>query len=51
MKITKVINNSFVCAYDSNNKEVVVVKKGIGFKAKEGDIVRKKELKNIYYGW
>ena len=48
MKITKVINNSFVCAYDSNNKEVVVMGKGIGFKAKEGDIVSKKRIEKIF---
>ncbi|WP_297134509.1 CAT RNA binding domain-containing protein, partial [Terrisporobacter sp.] len=33
MKVTKVINNSFICAYDANNKEVVVMGKGLGFKA------------------
>lgn len=48
MKITKVINNSFVCAYDSNNKEVVVMGKGIGFKAKEGDIISKKKIEKVF---
>lgn len=48
MKITKVINNSFVCAYDLNNKEVVVMGKGIGFKAKEGDEINKKSIEKIF---
>lgn len=48
MKVTKVINNSFVCAYDTNNKEVVVMGKGLGFRAKEGDIIDKKCIENIF---
>ena len=48
MKVTKVINNSFVCAYDTNNKEVVVMGKGLGFRAKEGDIVDKKRIEKIF---
>lgn len=48
MKITKVINNSFVCARDSNNKEVVVMGKGIGFKAKEGEIVSKNRIEKVF---
>lgn len=42
MKVTKVINNNVVCAYNANNKEVVIMGKGIGFKVKEGDLVNKK---------
>ena len=37
MKVTKVINNNFVCSCNEKNKEIIVMGKGIGFKAKVGD--------------
>ncbi|RDY28527.1 PRD domain-containing protein [Romboutsia weinsteinii] len=48
MKVTKVINNNVVCAYNANNKEVVIMGKGIGFKVKEGDVVNKKNIEKIF---
>lgn len=48
MKVTKVINNSFICAYDINNKEVDVMGKGLGFRAKEGNIIDKKCIEKIF---
>lgn len=48
MKITKVINNNVVCAHDSNNKEVVVMGKGIGFNAKEGELINKSKIEKTF---
>lgn len=48
MKITKVINNNVVSALNKNNKEVVIMGKGIGFKVNEGEIVDKKKIEKIF---
>lgn len=48
MKITKVINNNVVCALDTNNKEVVIMGKGIGFKASEGGLVNKNKVDKVF---
>lgn len=48
MKITKVINNNVVCAYDANGKEVVVMGKGIGFNSKEGTLIDKRCIDKIF---
>ncbi|MBO3445138.1 BglG family transcription antiterminator LicT [Clostridium sp. CCUG 7971] len=48
MKITKVINNNVVCAYNANNKEVVIMGKGIGFKAVEGEEIDKRKVEKIF---
>lgn len=48
MKITKVINNNVVCAYNADNKEVVVMGKGIGFKGKEGHFIDKSKIEKIF---
>lgn len=48
MKITRVINNNIVCAYDANNKEVVIMGKGIGFNAKQGDAISKNKIEKIF---
>lgn len=48
MKITKVINNSVVCACDAKNREVVIMGKGIGFKAVVGNTVDKKSIEKIF---
>ncbi|MGL5312692.1 MAG: BglG family transcription antiterminator LicT [Peptostreptococcaceae bacterium] len=48
MKITKVINNNFVCACSTDKKEIVVMGKGIGFNAKEGSIVDKNKVDKIF---
>ena len=45
MRVTKIINNNVVCAYNANNKEVVIMGKGIGFKASEGELVDEKKIK------
>ncbi|MDU4889293.1 MAG: PRD domain-containing protein [Clostridium sp.] len=48
MKITKVINNNVVCAFNEDNKEVVIMGKGIGFKAKEGRIIDDSKIEKIF---
>ncbi len=37
MKVLKILNNNVVIALNDNNKEVIVVKRGIGFSKKAGD--------------
>ena len=39
MVIQKVINNNVISAYDENQQEVVIMGKGIGFKAHTGDAI------------
>ncbi|MGL5694354.1 MAG: BglG family transcription antiterminator LicT [Peptostreptococcaceae bacterium] len=48
MKITKVINNNVVSALNKNNKEVVIMGKGIGFKVSEGNLVDKRKIEKIF---
>ncbi len=48
MRITKIINNSVVCALDDNKKEVVIMGKGIGFKSVVGDKIDKKKAEKIF---
>ena len=37
MKISKVINNNVLSAFDENGQEVVLMGRGLGVKAKTGD--------------
>ncbi len=39
MKVIKVLNNSLVLSTDSDNREVIVMGKGIGFNSKVGDVL------------
>lgn len=48
MKITKVINNNVVCACSADNKEIVVMGKGIGFNAKVGSLVDESKVEKIF---
>lgn len=48
MKITKVINNNVVSAFNEDNKEVVIMGKGIGFKAKEGKNIDDSKIEKIF---
>lgn len=48
MKITKVINNNVVCAFNEVNKEVVIMGKGLGFKAKEGMEIDELKIEKIF---
>lgn len=48
LKIKKVLNSSVVLAIDENNKEFVCLGKGIGYNKKNGDMVEKKSIDQIF---
>jgi len=48
MKVYKSINNNIVSAFDSNGREVVVIGKGIGFKAREGMPIPKEKISKVF---
>lgn len=48
MKIEKIINNNVISAFDKNDREVVIMGKGIGFKAHPGDTVDRSKAEKIF---
>ncbi len=48
MKLLRPINNNIVTALDDNGTEVIVVGKGIGYKAKEGAQIKEPEIQKVY---
>lgn len=48
MKIVKVMNNSLLLVTNDENKELIVMGKGIGFKMKAGDEVDTSKVEKIY---
>jgi len=48
MKIVKAINNNVVCALDQDGQEILVMGKGIGFKAKEGQLLNKDLVEKVF---
>lgn len=48
MKIVKPINNNIVSAYDENGQEIVVMGKGLGFKAREGGEIPQSMIEKIF---
>ena len=48
MKIYKAINNNIVSAFDDSGREVVVIGKGIGFKAREGMLISREKISKIF---
>jgi len=48
MKIFKSINNNIVSAMDENDREVVVIGKGIGYKAVRGSIIPPEKIDKIF---
>lgn len=48
MKIIKVMNNSLILAADENEKEIVVMGKGVGFKRKSGDDVDLNQIEKVF---
>lgn len=49
MKIYKVINNNVLSAFDEKNQEVVIMGRGIGFKAKAGDSIDESKIEKVFY--
>lgn len=48
MKIYKVINNNVLSAYDEQNRELVLMGRGIGFKAKPGDLIDESKIEKTF---
>lgn len=48
MTIEKVINNNVVTAIDENDQEVVLMGKGIGFQAKQGETIPKEKIEKKF---
>ena len=48
MKIEKVINNNVISAYDEQNREVVIMGRGIGFKAHSGDEILAEKIEKVF---
>ncbi|WP_252250504.1 BglG family transcription antiterminator LicT [Clostridium sp. ZBS13] len=48
MQIVKVMNNSLILARDENDKEIVVVGKGLGFKRKAGEELDTEKIEKIF---
>jgi beta-glucoside operon transcriptional antiterminator len=48
MVIQKVINNNVISAYDVNRQEVVIMGKGIGFKAHTGDLIDEGRIEKVF---
>lgn len=48
MKIIKLINNNVVCCLGENNKEIVVMGRGIGFQKKEGDEIEDSRIEKYF---
>jgi len=48
MKISRPINNNIVSAIDDSGQEVIVVGKGIGYKAKEGAELKESDIQKVY---
>lgn len=48
MNVLKVINNNIVSALDGNNEEVIVMGRGLGFKAKPGQVIDDKKVEKIF---
>lgn len=49
MKVVRVINNNVISSVDDNQKEVVIMGKGIGFQKKIGDTVDEGKIEKIFH--
>ena len=48
MNILKPINNNIVSAYDDDGREIVVMGKGIGYRAKSGCSISREEIEKVF---
>lgn len=48
VKIAKVINNNIISVINEQNKELMIMGRGIGFQVKAGDPVNKEKIEKIY---
>ena len=44
MKIAKIINNNVVSTCDEEGREIIVMGRGVGFKAKEGSTIDEEKV-------
>ncbi|WP_339309532.1 BglG family transcription antiterminator LicT [Paenibacillus polymyxa] len=48
MRVVKVLNTSIVLAKRNDNKEIIAMGKGIGFRSRPGDIINENEIEKVY---
>jgi beta-glucoside operon transcriptional antiterminator len=48
-KITKLVNNNFVCSLDKYGNEIILRGLGIGFQKKKNDILEEEKIEKIYH--
>ena len=48
MKIAKIINNNVVSTCDEEGREVIVMGRGVGFKAKEGSTIDEDKIEKVF---
>ena len=48
MKISKIINNNVVSTCDEEGREVIVMGRGVGFKAKEGSAIDEDKIEKVF---
>ena len=48
MKISKIINNNVVSTCDEEGREIIVMGRGVGFKAKEGSTIDEEKVEKIF---
>ena len=48
MNIQKVINNNVISAFDEKKQEIVIMGRGIGFKAHIGDVVDESRIEKVF---
>lgn len=48
MRIAKVLNNNAIITVNDQNKEVVVIGRGIAFKKKSGDLIEEAKIEKIF---
>jgi hypothetical protein len=48
MIVQKVLNNSLVLSMDDDNREVIVMGKGIGFNSRPGDEIAPEKIEKLF---
>ena len=48
MKISRIINNNVVSTCDEEGREVIVMGRGVGFKAKEGSTIDEDKIEKVF---
>lgn len=49
MRVSKVINNNVLSTYDENGREIVLMGRGISFKAKAGDLIDESKIEKVFH--